>query len=237
MGIVRMGLLNKPNDWTVEQFRIHWRVNHAPLAARLPGLLEYAQNHVIDCEQRGISFKRGPEQLDGISQLAFEDLESMQSAMASGVGPVLIEDENQFIGHLRIVTVEPHVVIEPPSPGQTLKRMSLLRRRAGISAETFAREWHEVHSPLVKHLPGIQGYRQNLIVDRESPKGVRVEYSGLPIDGIVELWFADTESIDNAFGSAMGRETMAHAATFIDEITTFLVETVTVVSQSDHSIY
>jgi hypothetical protein len=51
----------------------------------------------------------------------------------------------------------------------------------------------------------------------------------MPIDGIVELWFDDAESINNAFGSAIGKETMAHAATFIGEITTFLVETVTVV--------
>ena len=229
MSIVRMGLLNKPNEWSTEQFRTHWRINHAPLAARLPGLLEYSQNHVVDSEQRGISFKRGPEQLDGISQLRFESLESMQAAIATEVGPILIEDENKFIGRLRIVTVEPHVVVAPPASGKVLKRMSLLRRREGISPETFAREWREVHGPLVKQMPGIKGYRQNLIQGRESPKGVIVSHTEMPIDGIVELWFDDTESINNAFGSAIGKEKMAHAATFIGEITTFLVETVTVV--------
>jgi len=229
MSIVRMGLLNKPIDWSNEQFRNHWRVNHAPLAARLPGLMAYSQNHVIDSEQRGISFKRGPEQLDGISQLKFESLASMHDAIGTEIGPLLVEDENKFIGRLRIVTVEPHEVVAPYSTGKLLKRMSLLRRLDGISPEKFAHEWRKVHGPLVKQMPGIKGYRQNLILGRESPKGVIVGHNEMPIDGIVELWFEDTESINNAFGSDVGRETMAHAATFIGEITTFLVDTVSVV--------
>jgi hypothetical protein len=35
----------------------------------------------------------------------------------------------------------------------------------------------------------------------QSPKGVDVGYEGLPIDGIVELWFSDTDAINAAFGS------------------------------------
>ncbi|MBK7654470.1 MAG: EthD family reductase [Burkholderiaceae bacterium] len=229
MSVVRMGLINKPDDWSMARFRAHWRENHAPLAARLPGLREYVQNHVIDSEQRGISFKRGPEHLDGLSQLTFDSLQSMRSAIATEVGPALIEDENLFIGRLRIVTVEPHVVIAPPAPGKTLKRMSLLRRREDVTPEVFAYEWQAVHGPLVRQLPGVLGYRQNLIVGRQSPKGVDVGYEGLPIDGIVELWFSDTDAINAAFGSPIGIETMAHAATFIGEITTFLVDPFTVV--------
>jgi hypothetical protein len=56
-----------------------------------------------------------------------------------------------------------------------------------------------------------------------------VGYDDLPIDGIVELWFADTAAIDAAFASVRGKETMAHAETFIGEITTFLVEPFVVV--------
>jgi uncharacterized protein (TIGR02118 family) len=229
MSVVRMGLINKPEDWSVARFRAHWRENHAPLAAGLPGLRSYVQNHVIDSEQRGISFRRGPENPDGISQLTFDSEESMRSAIATEVGPLLVEDENRFIGRLRIVTVKPHVVVAPPAPGRALKRMSLLRRREDVSPEVFAHEWQAVHGPLVRQLPGVRGYCQNLIVGRQSPKGVDVGYEGLPIDGIVELWFSDTSAIDAAFGSPAGRETMAHAAKFIGEITTFLVDPFTVV--------
>jgi uncharacterized protein (TIGR02118 family) len=221
---VRMGLLNKIPDWSQDQFRDHWRNHHAGLARQLPGLISYHQNHVVDSEQRGIAFLRGPEQLDGISQLAFENEQAMQDALLTEIGPKLIADEQYFIGRLRIVTVEPHVVVEPPATGKALKRMSLLRRRIDVSPEVFAREWRDVHGPLVRTLPGILGYRQNLVTGRQVPKGMTVGYDDLPIDGIVELWFADTAAIDAAFSSPRGQETMAHAATFIGEITTFLVE-------------
>jgi hypothetical protein len=46
----------------------------------------------------------------------------------------------------------------------------------------------------------------------------------LPIDGIVELWFENTETLNSAFASPQGVKTMQHATTFIDEITTFLVD-------------
>ena len=49
------------------------------------------------------------------------------------------------------------------------------------------------------------------------------------IDGIVELWFETTDTLNAAFSSPQGVETMQHATTFIDEITTFLVEPFVVV--------
>ncbi len=228
---VRMGLLNKKDDWTLDQFRMYWRESHSKLASQLPGLLAYQQNHVVDKAQRGISFKRGPDSVDGISQLWFDDSERMTDAFSEALGEKLIADEQHFIGHLRIVTAEPLEVIPPPAPNTTLKRMSFLRRRADVTPEVFAHEWRVVHSALVKTLPGVLGYRQNLITHRESPKGHVVDYNGLPIDGIVELWFKDTETLDAAFASPQGIETMQHATTFIDEITTFLVETHTVVGR------
>jgi len=57
---------------------------------------------------------------------------------------------------------------------------------------------------------------------------VPVGHEELPLDGIVELWFADADAIDEAFGSPVGRDTMAHAQSFIGEITTYLVEPVVV---------
>jgi uncharacterized protein (TIGR02118 family) len=226
---VRMGLLNKKPDWSMDRFRRHWREEHARLAAQLPGLRAYHQNHVTDTAQRGISYKRGPEVIDGISQLWFDDASRMDDAFSAALGQQLIDDENHFIGRLRIVTATPIEVIAPPSPGAALKRMSLLRRRADVTPEVFAHEWNVRHAALVKTLPGVLGYRQNLITHRESPKGHVVGYEGLPIDGIVELWFESTDTLNAAFASPQGVETMRHATTFIDEITIFLVEPFVVV--------
>lgn len=221
---VRMGLLNKKEDWSMDQFRSYWRDQHSKLALQLPGLKGYDQNHVTDTAQRGISFKRGPEVVDGISQLWFDDTKRMNDAFSEVLGKKLIDDENHFIGHLRIVTATPIEVIAPPPPGVALKRMSFLRRRSDVTPESFAYEWNVRHAALVKTLPGVLGYRQNLVAHRESPKGHVAGYEGLPIDGIVELWFENTDTLNAAFGSAAGVETMQHATTFIDEITTFLVE-------------
>lgn len=226
---VRMGILNKKADWTLDQFRTYWRKEHSTLASQLRGLLSYQQNHVVDSEQRGITYKRGPEMIDGISQLWFDGNSQMNDAFSAALGEKLIEDENHFIGRLRIVTATPIAVIVPPAPGTALKRMSFLRRRSDVSPEVFVHEWNVNHAALVKQMPGVLGYRQNLITHRESPKGVVVDYEGLPIDGIVELWFKDTETLNAAFASPQGVKTMQHATTFIDEITTFVVDTHVVV--------
>jgi uncharacterized protein (TIGR02118 family) len=227
--IVCSGLIQKKPDWSTEDFRRHWREHHGALAARLPGLLRYEQNHVIDSEQRGFSYLRGPEHLDGFSMRWFESEEAMQAALATEAGQALIADENHFIGDLRIVTIDQVEVIAPaPAPDRPeqplLKRMSLLRRGADISPEQFRHEWRVEHAHLVKRVAGVRGYRQNLITGRQVPKGVPVGHEGLPIDGIVELWFDDTASLNAAFASPQGTTLMTHAREFIAEITTFLVE-------------
>jgi hypothetical protein len=47
----------------------------------------------------------------------------------------------------------------------------------------------------------------------------------LPIDGIVELWFTDIDSLNAGFTSDAGKTLMTHASEFLAEISTFLVET------------
>ncbi|WP_042876832.1 EthD family reductase [Cupriavidus necator] len=221
---VRMGLLNKKTDWSQEDFRRYWTEVHGPLAARLPGLRSYIQNHVIDTAQRGITYKRGPEHVDGFSDLTFENVDAMREAFASEVAPALAEDEARFIGRLRILTLDRREVNAPDPSRKLLKRMSFLRRRSDVDEATFEREWRVEHARLVKLMPGVAGYRQNLVVEREATKGTPCGYGELPIDGVVELWFTDPESLNAAFASPEGVRTMAHAQTFIDEITTFLVE-------------
>lgn len=222
--IVRSGLIRKKPQWTGEDFRRHWRDRHGPLAARLPGLRRYEQNHVIDQEQRGFSYPRGPEQLDGFSMLWFDSEAAMREALQTEAGRALVADENHFMGDLRIVTLDQREVIAPATGGPLLKRMSLLRSRPDIAPERFEQAWRVEHARRVKAVDGVRGYRQNLITAREAPKGVAVGHQAMPIDGIVELWFDDIPSLDAAFASPEGVALMAHAREFIAEITTFLVE-------------
>lgn len=224
---VRMGLIRKKADWTFEDFNAYWRDKHGPLAARAPNLREYWQNPVVDRVQRGIDFVRGPWDFDGFSQLWFDDAQQSERAFSDGdLAATLIKDENHFLGGLHIVTAEQSVVI--PLPGEDeraklLKRISVIRRLPTLSEEDFRREWR-IHGDLVRQMPGVSAYRQNVVIVREREKGKLCGYDTLPIDGIVELWFKDAQTLQEAFASPTGQTTMAHAKTFLGDITAFLVD-------------
>jgi uncharacterized protein (TIGR02118 family) len=224
--IVRMGLLEKRADIDNSEFRRRWREGHGPIASKLPGLRRYHQNAVVDREQRGITYARGGLDFDGFSELWFDDMPSMQAAFANEQQvKELGEDENRFIGEMKLITAVQHVVIPKPTGIPLIKRMSTLKRRADVSTEDFKAQWFDVHSVLVKRLPQVKGYTQNLIFDRSQGRGRPAKYEALPIDGIVELWFADVDSLNAGFTSDAGRTLMTHATEFIAEISTFLVET------------
>ena len=223
--IVRMGLLTRKPGVTTEQFRRHWRDVHGPLAAKLPGLRRYHQNHVVDREQRGINYARGTHDFDGFSELWFDDVPSMSAAFATEQVQQLGEDEARFISKPKLITAIQHVVIPKPSGVPLIKRMSTLKRRADVSSEKFKSEWFDTHSFLVKRLPEVKGYTQNLIFDRAHGRRRPATYEELPIDGIVELWFTDVDSLNAGFASDAGKTLMTHATEFIAEISTFLVET------------
>ena len=222
--IVRMGLLEKRKDLDFEEFRRRWREGHGPLAAKIPGLRRYHQNPVIDRAQRGITYARGSHEFDGFSQLWFDDLPSMTTAFTPEQGRVLGEDEDRFIGEMKIITAIQHVVIPKPAGVPLIKRMSTLRRRPDVSSEKFMSEWFDIHSVLVKRLPQVKAYTQNLIFDRSHGRRKPATYDELPIDGIVELWFTDTDSLSAGFASDAGKTLMTHATEFLSEISTFLVE-------------
>ncbi|MEJ8849868.1 EthD domain-containing protein [Variovorax rhizosphaerae] len=223
---VRMGLIHKKPDWSSERFSAYWRGHHGALARRAPGLRGYWQNPVTERLQRGIDFARGPWDFDGFSQLWFDDVGKADRAFNdSALAADLIADENHFLGGVHIVTAEQRVVIDLPereARARLLKRMSILKRRPDLGEEDFRREW-KVHGDLMRKMPGVSAYRQNVVIARERVKGQPCGYDDFPIDGIVELWFEDAATLEQAFGSAAGKETMAHARTFLAEITAFVV--------------
>lgn len=223
---VRMGLIRKRANWTDEDFRSYWLNQHGPLAAGARGLRSYWQNVVIDRSQRGIDFMRGPWDFDGFSQLWFDDERRPNQPFGDGeLETRLIADEKYFLDDLHIITARQHEVIATPQSvrSQLLKRISTLCRKTDVTEDDFRLQW-KVHADFVRQMPGIKGYRQNVVVQRELVKGRLCSYEQLPIDGIVELWFEDPATLEAAFASPPGQKTMAHAKTFLSEITAFLVQ-------------
>lgn len=225
--IARFGLLQKASGLTPEEFDRHWQLAHGPLAARFPGLRAYSQHRVVDKAQFGIDHARGPWDLDGMSELHFDDLDAMMAAVATPSFGAAHQDEEAFLADVHLVACEKHEVVPVDlGDGPFVKRMTLLKRRPDVSAAQFRHEWLKVHADWVRQWPDVLGYVQNLVVDRyHGARGQSAAYDAVPVDGIVEFWFRDKETAARIYTSEIVAQTQRHALEFLDEITPFFVET------------
>jgi uncharacterized protein (TIGR02118 family) len=221
-----ISLLSRRQADSVADFQKYWLEVHGPIAAKIPGLKRYEQNHVTDSRQLGISHARGEWNVDGFVELEFEDQASFEAAQNSPELAAARADEPAFVSSIAIMTCEKHVVVaRGQTDGPALKRMSILTRKAGITRDEFRHEWLNVHSGYVPSLPHLMGYNQNLVVAQNPhPASIATE-----IDGVVELWFPDVNSIAAAFSSPAAEVSQGHAKAFLETITTFLVETYRIV--------
>lgn len=223
--IVRMGLLTRKPGVTTEQFRRHWRELHGPLAARMPGLRRYHQNHVVDSPQSSVGHARGDWRLDGISELWFDDAAAMRTAIASDAYRAVAADEPNCMVGTKVIVAEQNlaVPVPPGAAGPSVKRMAILTRAPGVEPAAFRRVWRDAHAPLVARLPGLAGYTQNVVVDRAAAGGP-AGYEAMPVDGMAELWFHDIEALHAAFAFDVARALEAHARAFMGTITAWRVE-------------
>src|SRR3712207_84593 len=113
--IVRMGLLTRKPDTTAEQFRRHWREVHGPLAAQMPGLRRYYQNHLVDSVQSEPGRATGDWHLDGMSELWFDDAGTMRAAVTSNAYRAVAADEPNCMVGTKVIVAEQNVVVPVPS--------------------------------------------------------------------------------------------------------------------------
>ncbi|GKY86583.1 EthD family reductase [Sinisalibacter aestuarii] len=224
--ISRFGLLVKNRDLSFEDFDNHWRDVHGPLGARLPGLRAYYHNTIVDKEQFGIEYARGAWDLDGISELAFDDMASMKEAVGDNPQSRALYEDTDFVDDVKVVACEKHVVIPfDRNDAPFIKRMSLIRRLPGISVEEFRHEWLKVHADMVRQWPDVLGYVQNIVVGRYHNSGNdEVDFDAVPIDGIVEFWYRDKDVAADVYASDIVAEAKVHGRTFLGEVTPYFVE-------------
>ncbi len=98
--------IRKRDDVSAEEFHRYWLEEHGPRVrghAKALGALRYVQSHTFDSEvNEGLRKSRGASPPhDGITELWWSDLESLQAALGTedGVeaGRDLLEDEGRFI--------------------------------------------------------------------------------------------------------------------------------------------
>jgi uncharacterized protein (TIGR02118 family) len=91
-----------------------------------------------------------------------------------------------------------------------IKRISLVRRRDGMSREEFFAHWTGPHAEIVRDLPGVLGLRFGKV------QGWMPEAAAW--DGVGEVWFASVEDAERAFASE------PHAARLAEDRKKFLGE-------------
>ncbi len=72
-----------------------------------------------------------------------------------------------------------------------IKRISLVRRKPGMSHEDFLAHWMGPHADIVRGFPGLRGLRFGAVT-RWHPEEA-------PWDGVGEIWFDSVEAAEAAF--------------------------------------
>ncbi|MCR8550634.1 EthD family reductase [Salipiger sp. P9] len=226
--IQRLSCLQRRADISRPQFSQHWRDIHAPLAAKVPGLLRYQQNHVIDTSQM-VKHTRGGSEVDGFAQLWFADEAAMKEASSTPEYRAAFGDLPEFTGAMSQYAVETNPVMEKSLTGKGVKRMTLLYGKEGMSEKDFRFHWFDEHAAMVMEFPGLRGYLQHLIVANLPLPAGPVTDAGIHCTGILEMWFDDKESMEAAFASPQAKSTVAHGDVFLRAATTYMVEEIEVI--------
>lgn len=213
--ITVLSLIETATDLTAAHVASHAEAMQAAVGEEPLGAVF---NRVTDQSQKGIDYARGAQNFDAIAQTFFPDISASMSAASNGGFNLAMGLSGPMVAQLHALVCLQNTIIAPPPPEQGLKRMSVLRKRPDVSPEAFQEQWFYLHAELAKRLPGVTGYRQNLVLD-----GPRDAGGAMMVDGMVELWFPDGETIDSAFATGPGESLMVHAKEFIAEISTFLV--------------
>jgi len=223
--VYRCALFNRRADVSPEAFRRHWLDVHAPLAARLPGLGSYRQNHIVE---RLHEDPESPLQsIDGIAQLSFPSVAAMEVSDASPEYAACKLDIPKFQGGITILVIESDEL--KAGKGGAAKLQWVSTRRASAPNDGLRERWLASHRDPARDVPGCRRFVQNFVVDRGHPVSAGVP-SGNPegAEAVGEMWFDDAQAARAAFASAAGRSLL-----FEDEalapVAVYLVEEVKIV--------
>lgn len=103
-----------------------------------------------------------------------------------------------------------------------VKRISMVRRREGMSREDFVDHWLGPHADIVRTLPGLRGYVVSIAHDPEAAGW----------DGMAEVWFDAMEDVERAFAEEPARSLFAaDRPLFVGDLTVVFVDEHVVVPQ------
>jgi uncharacterized protein (TIGR02118 family) len=102
-----------------------------------------------------------------------------------------------------------------------IKIITLLRRKDGMTHEEFVRHWEEVHAPMLREIPEIRRYVQSHIVSERPSPVATIEGE---VDGIVELWYDDLETLARVWASPAVSALAEDTRRFIGAMKSFIID-------------
>lgn len=102
--------ITRHSNLSREEFKDYWKYKHGPFFmenADAMGAKKYVQSHTLDTPlNEGLRESRGMQpEYDGVAEVWFESAEALTEGMntpeGQKLGAVLLEDEKNFINHLK----------------------------------------------------------------------------------------------------------------------------------------
>jgi len=90
-------VLRRQPGMSSADFHKHWKNVHAPLVAKLPGLVRYFQHHVMSIPRP--EYAQDDDPIDGIVETWWESEEALHKVQGSPELQAVLSDETRFMGH------------------------------------------------------------------------------------------------------------------------------------------
>jgi len=144
----------------------------------------------------------GAERIRTIVEFSFPDAEGQAQAQAGAewrAFAAAVDESGERLCAFDALSNIPIAPVRGAAEGGF--RRWMLLRRAAASPAAFRDAWFGRHADLVKQLPRVDGYVQNLVTARFGPDGQNAGHESLGVDGIAELCFADEDAMLEAYST------------------------------------
>lgn len=184
--IVRLGFAPRAHGLDYAGFQRHWRGEHGGLAAQIPGLRGYVQNHAVLRDGRPLLPYVG---FDACSEISFDSLEAMDAGFASEhYRSQVVADEQVLIDKPRfgLLLAERRVLRDGAVPEGAVKLLTFLPVDPRSTREALAGLLAGAYAEAVAGV----GLRHEQLHELPGAHEGRLP----PVFAAVDvLWFADVE--------------------------------------------
>jgi uncharacterized protein (TIGR02118 family) len=193
--IIRSGLIRKRDDVDFTHFSEHWRHVHGPLALQVAAMRAYRQNHILArCSSPDAARLH---RVDGISQLWFDDVDSMRAAMDSAEQRACVDDLRLFLNRVTIVVQQQGDMRQHGNTSYLPSKFIYLL--AGPDADLKALD-RKLFAVLAANWETM-ALRNNRVINMEHSADPAVPSDHRIVDSVLEVWLPDGANDDAMQGA------------------------------------